>query len=43
MDKDKQMWNMKCMILTVVNGDTAVVTKGLRTNLEAVTGKHSID
>jgi hypothetical protein len=37
------MWNMKLMIILVINGATRIVTKGLKKNLEAITGKHSID
>jgi hypothetical protein len=37
------MWNMKCMIIPVVVRATGIVTKGLRKNLEAIPGKHSID
>jgi hypothetical protein len=36
------MWNMKCMIITVVIGATRIVTKGLKKNLEAIPGKRSI-
>ena len=36
------MWTMKCLIIPVVTGATGIVTKGLKNNLEAVTGKHSI-
>jgi hypothetical protein len=39
----QQMWNMKCMIIPMVVGATGIVTRGLRKNLEAITGKHSID
>jgi hypothetical protein len=39
----QQMWNMKCMIITVTNGATRVVTKGLKKNLVMIPGKHSID
>jgi hypothetical protein len=31
------------MIIPVVIGATGVVTKGLKKNLEAIVGKHSID
>jgi hypothetical protein len=31
------------MIIPVVTGATGIVTKGLKKNLEAITGKHSID
>jgi hypothetical protein len=37
------MWNIKCMIISVVIGATRIVTRGLRKNLEAIPGKHSID
>jgi hypothetical protein len=37
------MWNMNCMIVPVVTGATGTVTRGLRKNLEAIPGKHSID
>jgi hypothetical protein len=37
------MWNMKCMIIPVIIGATRIVTKGLKNNLEAIPGKHSID
>jgi hypothetical protein len=37
------MWNMKCMIIPVIIGATGIVTKGLKKNLEAIPGKHSID
>ena len=39
----QRMWNMKCKIISVVTGATGIVTKGLKKNLEAVPGKHSID
>jgi hypothetical protein len=37
------MWNLKCKIIPVITGATGRVTKGLRKNLEAIPGKHSID
>ena len=37
------MWNMKCMIIPVITAATRIVTKGLKKNLEAIPGKHSID
>ena len=37
------MWNLKCTITPVIIGATEIVTKGLRKNLEAMPGKHSID
>jgi len=39
----KRMWYTKCAIIPVTTGTTGIVKKGLRKNLEAVTGKHSID
>jgi len=35
------MWDMKC--IPVIIRDTGIVIKGLKKNLEAVPGKHSID
>jgi hypothetical protein len=37
------MWNMKCMVILVIIGNTGIVTKVLKKNLEAIPGKHSID
>jgi len=37
------MWNIKFMIIPVVTGATGIVTEGLKKNLEATTGKYSID
>ena len=37
------MWNLKRKIVPVITGATGIVTKGLKKNLEAVPGKHSID
>jgi hypothetical protein len=34
---------MKCMIIPVVIGATGIVTRGLRKNLEVISGKHSTD
>jgi hypothetical protein len=31
------------MIIPVITGATGIVTKGLKKNLEAIPGKHSID
>jgi hypothetical protein len=31
------------MIILVINGATGIVTRGLKKNLEAIPGKHSID
>ena len=36
------MCNMKYMIIPAISGATGIVTKGLKNNLEAITGKHSI-
>jgi hypothetical protein len=38
----QRMWNMKCMIIQVITGATRIVTKGLKKNLKALIGKHSI-
>jgi hypothetical protein len=37
------MWNMKCFVIPVIIGATAIVTKGLNKYLETIPGKHSID
>jgi len=37
------MWYMKLTIIPVIIGATGIVTAGLRKNLEAVPGNHSID
>jgi hypothetical protein len=37
------MWNMKCMVIPVLTGATGIVTKRLKTNLEAIPGKHPTD
>jgi hypothetical protein len=37
------MLNMKCQIISVITGATGIVTKVLRKNLEAITGKRLID
>jgi len=39
----KRMWNLKCTIIPVIIGATGIVTRSLRKNLEAISGKHSID
>jgi hypothetical protein len=39
----QRMWNMKCMIIPAIFGATGIVTEGLKKNLEAKPGKHSID
>jgi hypothetical protein len=38
----QRMWNLKCTIIPVIIGATGIVTRSLRKNLEAVTGKHLI-
>jgi len=38
----QRMWNMKCTIVPVIIGTTAIVRRSLRKNLENVPGKHSI-
>jgi predicted homoserine dehydrogenase-like protein len=37
------VWNLKCKVVPVIIGATGVAAKGLKTNLEAIPGKHSID
>jgi len=37
------MWNLNCRIIPVIMGATGIVTKSLRKNLVAVSGKPSID
>jgi len=37
------MWNLKCTIIPVIIGATAIGTRSLRKILEAVPGKHSVD
>jgi hypothetical protein len=37
------MWNLKCTIIPVIIGAAGIVSRSLRKNLEAVSGKHSID
>jgi hypothetical protein len=39
----QRMWNLKCTIIPEITGDTGIVTRSVRKNLEAVPGKHSID
>ena len=39
----QRMWYLKCTILPVIFGATGRVTRSLRKNLEAVSGKHLID
>jgi hypothetical protein len=38
----QRMWNLKCIVIQVIIGDTGIVTRSLRKHLEAVPGKHSI-
>jgi hypothetical protein len=37
------MWNMKCFVIPVIITATGIVTRGLKTYLEKIPGKHSID
>ena len=39
----QRIWILKCTIIPVIIGDTGIVTRSFRKNLEAVPGKHSID
>ena len=39
----QRMWNLKCTVIPKITGTTAIVTRSLRKNLEAVPGKYSID
>jgi hypothetical protein len=39
----QRMWNTKCVIIPVTSGANGIGTEGLRKNLEAVPGKHSVD
>jgi hypothetical protein len=39
----QRRWNLKCKIIPVIIGATGIITRSLRKNLEAITGKHSID
>ena len=41
--KIQQMWNLKCTIVPVIIGATGIVTRSLKKNMEALSGKHSID
>jgi len=36
------MWNLKCTIILVIIGATGIVTRSLRKNVEAVSGKNLI-
>jgi hypothetical protein len=37
------MWGMKCTIILVITETKGTVTKGLKKNLEAIPGTHSIE
>ena len=37
------MWNMRCMIIPVINGATGRTIEDLKKNLEAIAGRHSTD
>jgi hypothetical protein len=37
------MWYLKCMIVSIKNGATGIVTTGLKKNLETIPRKHSAD
>jgi hypothetical protein len=37
------MWNIKCLVIPVITGATGIVTERLKTYLETIPGKHSID
>jgi hypothetical protein len=39
----QRMWNIKCFVIPVIIGATAIVTKGLKKYLETIPGKHLID
>jgi hypothetical protein len=39
----QRMWNMKCFVIPVITGATGIVTRGLKTYLETIPGKHSVD
>jgi hypothetical protein len=39
----QRMWKMKWKVIPVIIGATGIVTKSLKTNLEAIPGKHSTD
>jgi hypothetical protein len=38
----QRMWNLKCKIIPVITGDTGIVTKGLKKNLQSILGKHAL-
>jgi hypothetical protein len=37
------MWKMTCRVTPVKTGDTGIVTKYLKKNVEGTPGKHSVD
>jgi hypothetical protein len=37
------MWNMKCFVIPVIIGATAIVSKSLQKYLETIPGQQSID
>jgi hypothetical protein len=39
----QRMWNMKCFVIPVIIGATAIVSKSLQKSLETIPGQHSID
>jgi hypothetical protein len=39
----KRIWTLKCTIIPVITGATAIVRRSLRKHLEAIPEKHSID
>ena len=39
----QRMWNLKCTIIPVIIEATGIVTRTLRKNLQAISGKHSLD
>jgi hypothetical protein len=39
----RRMWNMKCFVIPVIIGATALVSKRLKKYLETIPGQHSID
>jgi hypothetical protein len=39
----QRMWNMKCFVIPVITGATEIVSKGIKTYLETIPGKYSID
>jgi len=37
------MWDKKCIVKTVINAATGIVTKDLKKHLQAITREHSTD